>query len=213
MLENLGVVNLWTYALGALVLVLMPGPNSLFVLKTSVQGGTARAMKAACAVFLGDAILIACAFLGIASILQAHPALFTTVRFAGAVYLAWLGLGALARTLPRRGRAPQKGSATASEGQPPFRTALLLSVTNPKAILFYVSFFVQFIDPAYPRPWVPYLVLASILEAFSVLYMSSLAFAGSRISRMVAGRPGLGRLGSALEGSLFLGFAGKIASL
>ena len=110
MLENLGVVNLWTYALGALVLVLMPGPNSLFVLRTSVQGGTARAMKATCAVFLGDAILIACAFLGIASILQAHPALFTAVRFAGAGYLAWLGLGS---------RGPSRGAAARRRRAPP----------------------------------------------------------------------------------------------
>lgn len=216
MLESLGVLNLYTYALGALILVLAPGPNSLFVLKTSIQSGERKALQASSAVFLGDAVLIFCAYIGIASLLQAHPALFTAVRWAGAAYLAWLGGTTLWSTYRKKTAAasgePEAAPAPEAASRP-FRTALILSITNPKAILFYVSFFVQFIDPAYPSSWVPYLILASILEAISIVYMTSLSFAGRKLFRLAGSSPVLCKAGNTLVGSIFLGFAGKLASL
>lgn len=64
-----------------------------------------------------------------------------------------------------------------------FTRALILSLTNPKAILFYISFFIQFIDFNYSHAWVPYLVLASILELVSFIYLSLLIFSGYLIAR------------------------------
>ena len=215
MLEAYGVLNVITYAIGALALILVPGPNTIFVFKTSIQHGERKAMQAASAIFLGDAILIFCAYVGIAGILQAHPALFTAVRWMGAAYLAWLGGSTLWATY-----AKKKASGAGEEEKPvetskahPFRTALVLSLTNPKAILFYVSFFVQFIDPTYPSAWVPYLILAGILEAFSIVYLTLLSFAGRQVFRFAGSNPILCKIGNTFVGSLFLGFAGKLASL
>lgn len=88
MLESFGVMNAGLYALGALALVLAPGPNSIFVFKTSIQYGSKPAFHAALAVFLGDAALIFLAYLGVAAALASHPMLFAAVRIAGAAYLA-----------------------------------------------------------------------------------------------------------------------------
>ena len=185
MLESFGVMNAGLYALGALALVLAPGPNSIFVFKTSIRYGSKPAFHAALAVFLGDAALI---------------------------FLAYLGLSVLISTY-RGKKAGNAKPETLPDSVKPFRTALVLSLTNPKAILFYVAFFSQFINPGFDRTWIPYLVMASILEAFSICWMSTLALSGAAIQRFVSGSPLMSKVGNTLLGSLFLGFAGKLAAL
>ncbi|WP_230085907.1 LysE family transporter, partial [Providencia sp. wls1948] len=92
-----------------------------------------------------------------------------------------------------------------------FTRALILSLTNPKAILFYISFFIQFIDFSYAQAWVPYLVLASILEFVSFLYLSLLIFSGYLIARFLREKQVLAKLGNCAVGSFFMGFAAKLA--
>ncbi len=91
------------------------------------------------------------------------------MRYLGALYLLYLGVKILhANFIARR-----EGQASVVEhGERYFSKALTLSLTNPKAILFYVSFFVQFVDFNYAHTWVSYLVLASMLEAMSFVYLS-----------------------------------------
>ena len=202
MLESFGVMNAGLYALGALALVLAPGPNSIFVFKTSIQYGSKPAFAA----------LIFLAYLGVAAALASHPMLFAAVRIAGAAYLAYLGLSVLISTY-RGKKAGNAKPETLPDSVKPFRTALVLSLTNPKAILFYVAFFSQFINPGFDRTWIPYLVMASILEAFSICWMSTLALSGAAIQRFVSGSPLMSKVGNTLLGSLFLGFAGKLAAL
>lgn len=86
-----GIVNFWVYVLGAFAVIIAPGPNSLFVLKTAVTEGRRPALAGALAVLVGDSVLITCSFVGVAAMLAAHPDLFMWVRTAGGLYLAWLG--------------------------------------------------------------------------------------------------------------------------
>lgn len=86
-----GIVNFWVYVLGAFAVIIAPGPNSLFVLKTAVTEGRRPALAGALAVLVGDSVLITCSFVGVAAMLAAHPDLFMWVRTAGRLYLAWLG--------------------------------------------------------------------------------------------------------------------------
>ena len=93
----------------------------------------------------------------------------------------------------------------------PFRRALLISVLNPKAILFLLSFFVQFIDPAYPEPWVPFLILSAIVMTCSAVYLSCLIFAGARLAAVFRRRQGLSAGLSSAVGALFVWFGVKLA--
>ena len=103
-------------------------------------------------------------FLGVASVIKASPALFTAVRYLGAAYLLYLGLKILYATfMQKKGHHEDKPL----KAENAFNKALILSLTNPKAILFYVSFFIQFIDFNYSHPAVSYGVLALILETVS----------------------------------------------
>ena len=210
MFESLGVINVWTYLVGLFFIIIAPGPNSLYVLRTGATRGIDAGYKAALGVFVGDAILIFCAYLGIASLIRTTPLLFTLVRYLGALYLLYLGIRILhANFIAKKGEQ----EAEAPLGENYFGKALTLSLTNPKAILFYVSFFVQFIDFNYAHTWISYLVLAGMLEAMSFVYLTLLIFGGTLMARFFRRKQVLARLGNGLIGFFFMGFAARLATL
>ena len=97
-----------------------------------------------------------CTALGAASLLRTYPALFMVVKYAGAAYLAWVGLNLLWAAIAEVAQpdAPAACECASTLQAPahlqhPFKRALVISLLNPKAILFLLSFFVQFIDPTY----------------------------------------------------------------
>ncbi|MCQ9615321.1 leucine efflux protein LeuE [Paenalcaligenes niemegkensis] len=212
MFENIGVINLGTYLVGALLIILLPGPNSLFVLATAASQGVKEGYKAACGVFVGDTVLLILTAAGAASVLQALPMLFYTVRVMGAFYLAYLGLRIL-WSLYRPDPSPHvhQISTTKKHGESRFVKALTLSLLNPKAILFLISFFVQFVDPAKGHPWLAFSVLGIFLQIFSVVYLSTLIVGGARLAAGFRRRRHLSSLANAAVGVLFLGFAAKMA--
>ena len=83
---------------------------------------------------------------------------------------------------------------------------------NPKAILFLLSFFVQFIDPDYDMPAIPFLILSAIIMVFSALYLSALIFLGARLAQAFRARQRLTASLSSAVGGLFLWFGAKLAS-
>ncbi|MEV7024357.1 leucine efflux protein LeuE [Kitasatospora sp. NPDC093558] len=216
----LGVNNLATYVIGALVIVLLPGPNSLYVLSVAARKGVRTGYRAAAGVFVGDFTLISLTSLGAASLLKANPAVFAVVKFGGAAYLLWIGFGMLraARQLWREHRAAaETGTATATAEQAtgaverPFRRALVISLLNPKAILFLLSFFTQFVDPSYGMPVFSFALLGGILQAFSVLYLTVLIFAGTTLATAFRRRKRLSATLTSGVAVLFAGFAAKLA--
>ncbi|KLN96778.1 leucine efflux protein LeuE [Moellerella wisconsensis] len=210
MFEDIGIVNFWTYMAGLILIILVPGPNSLYVLKSSTSYGTRAGYKAALGVFTGDAILIFLSFIGVASLIKASPFLFDLIRYLGAAYLLYLGGKILYFNLLCRTR-PQDNSAIAVRTEDQFTKALMLSLTNPKAILFFMSFFIQFIDFSYAHTSLSYLVLALILELVSFTYLSTLIFGGYFIARYFRQQQGLAKVGNCAVGTFFMGFAAKLA--
>jgi leucine efflux protein len=219
-----GITDIWTYVIGAFLIILLPGPNSLYVLALSAQRGVRQGYRAAAGVFVGDAVLMALAAAGAASLLRSNPVLFSIVKYAGAAYLAWIGFQML-RGAWQAWRARPEGelgqvAATAvmesdrpgSKAVRPFRKALTISLLNPKAILFFVSFFIQFVDPGYAAPALSFLILGAIIQVFSVLYLSALIFGGSFLAAQFRTRRRLSAGLTSGVGALFLGFGAKLAT-
>jgi leucine efflux protein len=214
-----GVTDIWTYVIGAIGIILLPGPNSLFVLSVATARGVRAGYQGAMGVFLGDSILLGLVGLGAAGLLRTYPALFMVVKYAGAVYLGWVGVNLLRAALVRWRSSPSEFQTDALPDEPapnagmqqPFRRALVISLLNPKAILFLLSFFVQFIDPQYESPAVPFLILSAIIMAASAAYLSALIFAGVRLAQTFRRRVRLTASLSAGVGGLFMWFAAKLA--
>ncbi|MDX9718045.1 MAG: leucine efflux protein LeuE, partial [Thauera sp.] len=143
-----GITDLFTFILGTIFIVLLPGPNSLYVMSAASRWGVRAGYHGAAGIFVGDTLLMLLAVTGMASVLRATPELFMVIKYAGAAYLAWVGLSLLRGALATWRRGGETAAAV-GDGKPdyppvrstphPFRTALLISLMNPKAILFFVS--------------------------------------------------------------------------
>ncbi|MBL1095219.1 leucine efflux protein LeuE [Streptomyces coffeae] len=223
----LGITDLSTYLAGLALIILLPGPNSLYVVSVAARRGPRVAYRAAAGVVCGDTVLMALSAGGVASLLHTSPLVFNVVKFAGAGYLTWLAVGMLrgARALWRRGpgavRAADDGAQgaagtadAAAEGKPaerPYRRALVISLLNPKAILFFISFFVQFVDPEYAHPALSFVALGAWAQLFSITYLSVLIFSGTYLAATFRRRRRLTAGLSAGAGAAFLGFAAKLS--
>ncbi|MEY4748826.1 MAG: hypothetical protein RIQ60_1040 [Pseudomonadota bacterium] len=209
-----GITDLWTYLAAVVFIILLPGPNSLFVLSVAAQRGVRAGYMAATGVFIGDTVLMTVAALGGASLLKASPQVFLGVKIIGAAYLGWMGLQLLGAALATWRGTPASGRASAAKVDvtQPLRKAFVISVLNPKAILFLLSFFIQFVDPAYAYPGLSFLILGTIVQTASVLYLSTLIFMGARLAAAFRARRRLSSAASAGVGALFVGFGAKLAS-
>jgi leucine efflux protein len=219
----LGVTDLPTYLAGLALIVLLPGPNSLYVLSVAARRGVRTGYTAAAGVWTGDAVLMTLAALGAASLLQTTPLLFAVVKYAGAAYLTWMAIGMLraavslwrerhrrtAEMVETVGTAEAPGATASAER--PYRRALVVSLINPKAILFLISFFVQFVDPGYAYPALSFLVLGTLLQLASFAYLSVLIFGGTRLAAAFRRRKRLSAGATSAAGVLFLGFAAKLS--
>lgn len=217
----LGVTDLPTYLVGLALIILLPGPNSLYVLSVAARRGVRAGYTAAMGVWCGDTVLMVLSAAGVASLLQGNPLLFGIVKFAGAGYLTWLAIGMLraARALwssrhERAADGPADAGAPGAADAPverPYRRALVISLFNPKAILFFISFFVQFVDPGYAHPALSFVLLGVLANVASALYLSALIFGGTRLAAAFRRRKRLSAGATTAAGALFLGFAVKLS--
>ncbi|PZW03567.1 leucine efflux protein [Micromonospora phaseoli] len=213
----LGITDIWTYVLGTVAIVLLPGPNSLFVLATAARRGVGVGYQAASGVWVGDAILMFLSAAGVASLIKAYPPIFLVIKYAGAAYLGYVGLtmlrGAWRRWRDRNDPDTPRliDAAPPAAMRSPFRKALVISLLNPKAILFFVSFFIQFVDPTYPWPALSFLLLGLIAQVTSALYLTALIFAGTFLAAQFSRRRRLAVGATSAVGALFLGFGLKLA--
>ncbi|MFH9673653.1 leucine efflux protein LeuE [Streptomyces sp. NPDC017405] len=210
-----GVIDLPTYLAGQILIVLLPGPNSLYVLSVAARRGVRAGYTAAAGVWCGDTVLMTLSAAGVASLLQANALLFDVVKYAGAGYLTWLAIGML-RTAwqlwrTRREQTAEAAAPARTADERPFRRAFVVSLVNPKAILFFVAFFVQFVDPDYAYPALSFTVLGTIAQTASVLYLSALIFGGTRLAAAFRRRKRLAATATSAAGALFLGFAVKLS--
>ncbi|MFJ9415383.1 MULTISPECIES: leucine efflux protein LeuE [unclassified Streptomyces] len=214
----LGITDLSTYLVGLALIILLPGPNSLYVVSVAARRGPRIAYRAALGVLCGDTVLMTLSAGGVASLLQTTPVLFTIVKFAGAGYLTWLAVGMLRGAWALwRGREARRAERAGKPAEPketierPYRRALVISLLNPKAILFFISFFVQFVDPSYAHPVLSFVTLGAWAQLFSFTYLSILIFSGTYLAATFRRRRKLTAGLSAGAGAAFLGFAAKLS--
>jgi len=207
-----GITDLATYVLGTIFIVLLPGPNSLYVLAVASQRGIRAGYLGACGIFTGDAILMVLSATGVASLLQASPALFMVLKYIGAAYLAWLGVGLMrAAWMMWQLRGQPAAAQSKVDATRPFHAALVISLMNPKAIMFFVSFFIQFVDPGYAYPALSFVILGLICQIISGLYLSVLILGGAHLAQQFRSRRRLAAGATGGVGAMFIGFGVRLA--
>lgn len=212
--SSVGIVDFPTYLLGVIFTILFPGPNSLYVLTIASLKGWRAGAWASLGIFIGDAILMMGVALGAATLLNSSPSTFNFIRLLGAAYLAWMGYGFI-RDGMRRWRRDQSvvtkdvGAHYLSSVHP-LVASLTLSLTNPKAIFFFVSFFAQFIQPGYAHPAHTFLYLAVVLQLVSMTYLTGLIFLGQYFLGFFKKHSRYAAILWIVVGILLVGFATKL---
>jgi leucine efflux protein len=200
-----GIADFGAFCAAVIVFLALPGPGTFALLTSTGQGGFRAGAAATAGLIVGDQVLLWLAVAGVAALLAAHPLLFRAVQYAGAAYLAWIGL----RLLLRRGdAAPAVVRITPGRDA---RQAFLITLLNPKAIVFYMAFFPLFIDPATHRGLPTFAVMALTIAALTAAWCLTLcAFADAVAARVRAHR----RLARTLErvaGLFLIGFGIRLA--
>lgn len=218
---SFGVINLAEFVIGTIAIVLLPGPNSLYVLATAAKRGVKPGFWAALGVLIGDTVLMFAAATGATALLKAFPLAYLTLRWVGALYLAWIGGNLIwagvkkwhQRHLERDNSSDLQAEHKKHKATHPTKAALGLSLTNPKAIFFFLSFFTQFVDATALTPGIAFFILGVILQIISLIYLSTLIFAGAGLSKAFHERPLIASAGMMLVGCLFVFFGARLVLL
>ncbi len=125
-----------------LLLAILPGPGILLVVSRTLSNGLRAGITTSLGIVAGDYIFIALAIAGLSALAQSFSGIFTTVKYLGAMYLLYLGLILILKPTTTK----EQKANTALGHSANFIAGLITTMSNPKAILFYVSFFPAFID-------------------------------------------------------------------
>ena len=201
-----GIVDYGAFVVAVIVFLLIPGPGNLALIVSTSKGGIAGGMAATFGVIAGDQLLLWAAVTGVSALLAAYPAaLLHIVQWSGAVYLAWLGLKMVAagpgRSLPIEIRPRQY-----------VRQAMLITLLNPKAIVFYMAFFPLFIDPSRHLGLRTFATMAATVAVLTLLYGSASVLLTHHLAGRIRANPRASAWLGRIAGVFLVGFGLKLAA-
>lgn len=140
-----GITDLTAYLIGVIIIITLPGPSSLYCLSVAASRGKKAGGQTMAGILVDDTILILATVFGAGTLLKLYPSVFDVIKLIGGCYLAYLGIrliiGAYHTFKNRHLIANQSFNPAKVANQNCFHRSLSLSLTNPKAILFFLSFF------------------------------------------------------------------------
>lgn len=199
-----GVADYGAFVIAIIVFLLIPGPGNLALITSTGKGGVRGGLAATLGVIAGDQVLMWLAVAGVAALLTAYPAAFHAVQWLGAIYLAWLGGQML---LAKPGDAPVLRIKAGHY----FRQAMMITLLNPKAIVFYMAFFPLFVDPARHQGLKTFGVMALTIAALTFLYGLTVVLLTHFLAEQLRANPVISRVLQKLAGFFLIGFGIKLA--
>jgi threonine/homoserine/homoserine lactone efflux protein len=192
--------SLITFIIAGLLLNLTPGPDVLYIVARSTSQGRAAGVVSVLGIVSGCLVHIVAAAAGLSALMVKVPIAYQIVRWAGAAYLAWLGLRAL---LHRRGALEAQQLTTQSLPRI-YWQGVITNVLNPKVALFFVAFLPQFTDPARGSLVLQFLVLGLIFNLNSLWVNLGYALVASHLWGWLRRRFGLGAALQRITGAVYL---------
>jgi threonine/homoserine/homoserine lactone efflux protein len=199
-----GVADYGAFVVAILVFLAIPGPGNLALITSTGKGGIPGGMGATFGVIAGDQLLLWAAVAGVSALMAAYPAAFHAVQWLGALYLAWLGLRML---LAKPGAAP----ILQIKPRYYFRQALLITLLNPKAIVFYLAFFPLFVDPAQHQGLKTFGVMAATIAALTFLYGLTAVLLTWKLAERIRANPKISMTLEKAAGMFLIAFGIKLA--
>ncbi len=213
----------------AVLLALTPGPDNIFVLVQSAQRGWRAGMAVVLGLCAGLVVHTAAVALGLAAVFAASALAFTVLKFCGAAYLAWLAWHSLrakeegveAATVVAGATVPDAPGSPAVRSvalAPPgmarmVRRGMLMNLTNPKVLVFFLAFLPQFADPARGSVALQLMVLGVVFMVATLLVFGAIACFSGAFGALLQRSARAQRLLNRVAGLVFLGLALRLATV
>ncbi|APC18503.1 threonine transporter [Pseudomonas frederiksbergensis] len=200
------IQNYGSFIAAIVIFQLMPGPGTFAILNATARNGVGAGFGAVLGTLLGDATYMIAAVAGLAAIMIANPLLFQALQWFGAAYLCWMGLQMLLKPAAKNvSGQEQKRSARTY-----FRNALVISLTNPKVILFFVAFFPLFISPGSSS--VTLVAMMIHVSVISFLYQGALVLIGNAAATRLKTLPLARKVATRVTSLALIGFGIRLAA-
>jgi threonine/homoserine/homoserine lactone efflux protein len=199
-----GVADYGAFVAAIIIFLAIPGPGNLALITSTGKGGIPAGLAATLGIIAGDQVLMWAAVAGVAALLLAYPTAFHAVQWLGAAYLAWMGFRML---------LAKPGSAPILDIQPRhyFRQAALITLLNPKAIVFYMAFFPLFVDPQRHQGLLTFGAMAATIAVLTFAYGLIAVLLTHFLAARLRSNPQIGRALEKLAGLCLIGFGVKLA--
>ncbi|WP_095143622.1 MULTISPECIES: LysE family translocator [unclassified Pseudomonas] len=200
------IQNYGSFIAAIVIFQLMPGPGTFAILNATARNGIGAGFGAVIGTLLGDAAYMIAAAAGLAAVMHANPMLFHGLQWFGAAYLCWMGLGMLFGPVARDtgGEEPKRSARTY------LRNALVISLTNPKVMLFFVAFFPLFIQPGSSS--VTLVAMMVHITLISFLYQGALVWVGNAAAIRLKTLPLARTIATRVASLALIGFGLKLAA-
>jgi RhtB (resistance to homoserine/threonine) family protein len=211
-----GITHFGFFVVAVFLLNVTPGPDTAYIVGRSVAQGRGAGLMSALGISAGCCVhSLACAF-GLTALLAASATAFTLIKFAGALYLLYLGVRLIFAKPATEADAAAAEGAPLAAGAPKSLRQLFLqgfwtNVLNPKVVLFFVSFFPQFVTTGSDYKALAFLTLGAVFVLMSMVWNSFVAYIAGSVTKRFSGKPGVKRWLDRGVGSAFVGLGVKLA--
>jgi len=199
--------NLWLFFALLFGIIVVPGMDMLFVLANALTGGRRAGLAATAGIMAGGVVHTVFGTLGVGILMRLAPGLFTGLIFAGAAYMAWIGVTLLRSSIT----VGAVGVATARSSWVALRQGLVTCLLNPKAYVFVLAVYPQFIKPQYGAIWQQGLVMGVLTVLTQLGIYGGLALAADKGRDRLIGNPRATALAGRIAGAVFIVAAGLTA--
>ncbi|TGV75784.1 LysE family translocator [Mesorhizobium sp. M00.F.Ca.ET.149.01.1.1] len=177
--------NLWLFFVLLFGIIAVPGMDMLFVLANALTGGSNRGLAATAGIMLGGAVHTVNGAIGVGLLMHFVPMLFTPLLVAGAAYMAYIGISLMRSSITVGDDGPA-GSRSAWKA---FRQGMLTCLINPKAYLFIIAVYPQFLKPAYGPIWMQTSIMGLLTIATQAAIYGGLAVTAGRSRELLVDNP------------------------
>jgi RhtB (resistance to homoserine/threonine) family protein len=208
-----GITHFGFFVFAVFLLNITPGPDTAYIVGRSVAQGRGAGLMSAFGISAGCCVhALACAF-GLTALLAASATAFTVIKLVGAAYLIYLGVRMI---IAKQAAAPSGATAAQAAAAKPLRQLFMqgfwTNVLNPKVVLFFVSFFPQFVSADSPHKAWAFLTLGVVFVAMSTVWTSLVAWVAGSVTQRFSGKPGVRKWLDRTVGSAFVGLGLRLAA-
>lgn len=199
-----GVADYPAFVVAVIVFLAIPGVGNLAIITSTGKGGVRGGLAATFGVIFADQILMWLAVAGVAALLLAWPVAFGAIQWIGALYLAWIGWRMI---------VARDGDAPVLDIKPHhyFRQAMVITLLNPKAIVFYMAFFPLFVDPDRHQGLLTFAIMAITIATLTFLYCATLITLVRFLADRLRSSKRMVRILNCTAGVMLIGFGIKLA--